>query len=105
MKHEEIKSVIELVELMNAEAEKWNRFDYPQNTVHGRGVKEQWRVITEKDEFPLPIFVMIHNNDVEVERPDGSTRTGVFEMEAFWFNNKGERVERPNLVIEDKDNG
>lgn len=98
---EEIKTVEELVEAMNVEAERWGRTEAENATVNGAGVKQQWQGIIgrDEDEFPLPVHALMED-PTPVARPDGTMAEHHFQMYAFWFNFNGERVERPNLVID-----
>ncbi len=98
MKHTEITTVEELKELMDKEAEKWGRTDAENATVNSHGIEEQWQGILSKDETPLPIFGLIYD-DAVVEHEDGS-KGMTFQMYSFWFDKEGQRVERPNIVIE-----
>ena len=90
MKSEDIKHIDELIEFMDAEAEKWGRQASPQVTVTGKGIKEQWELAKE---FPHAVFYMEGVDDGICE-DTGGKRINFF-MKKMWFTKEGNVTERP----------
>ena len=59
MNEEDIKTIDELIEFMDKEAELWGHADSENATANGRGIKTQWDAHLEAErDFPCMIFYM-----------------------------------------------
>lgn len=97
MNIEDITTIEELADFMTAEAALWGRSGSDQKFVHGAGMREQWH---ERINFPYAVFYMLGREATEDEITDNpfTTQSGrhvIFNMEAMYFDEDGNRTERP----------
>ena len=79
MNIEDVTTVEELAEFMEAEAALTGRHDEEQPYVNGRGIRKQWH---ERINFPFPLFFMVANGNEH-------------NLKSMWFDIDGNRTERP----------
>lgn len=86
MNIEDVKTIEELAEFMEAEAALWGRADSEQKFVNGAGIRQQWH---ERINFPMAIFYMISQSDET--SPTGTA----FNMKSMYFDEEGNKTARP----------
>ena len=92
---DDVTKISELVKFMDEEAVRQGRTEHKSITTNGAGIKQQW---DEKEKFPCAIFYLSQGAN-EVERLDGCPQISL-EIKSMWFNESGERIERPAKMLD-----
>lgn len=90
MNEEDIVTVKQLEEFMEAEAALWSRHDSEQVSVNGAGIRSQWH---ERIHFPYCIMYMV-GTKTDGYHQDGSMHIE-HTMKTMWFDIDGNKTERP----------
>lgn len=109
MKRIDVKTIEDLVILMDEEAVRWKRQDSENAMANGAGIMQQWNNRSERayKELPMCIHALITVDQI-IEHADGSKRM-TFQMFAFYFDDDGKLVDKPAEQLEklaaEQDNG
>ena len=90
MNEEDIMTVKQLEEFMEAEAALWGRTDSEQVSVNGDGIRKQWH---ERINFPYSIMYMV-GTKTDGYHQDGSMHIN-HNMKTMWFDIDGNKTDRP----------
>ena len=97
MNIEDVKTIEELAEFMDAEAALWGRTESEQKFVHGEGIRSQWH---ERINFPFAVFYMLGRDATKEEISDNpfpseNGRQIIFNLESMYFDEEGNKTEKP----------
>jgi len=105
MKRADVQSIEDLCVLMDAEAKKWGREGFDNATGNRAGIMEQWGNREKRAylEIPMCIHALIGTDPTPwpeevvqaAELPAGTRSNVTFQLLAFYFDDVGNRVERP----------
>ena len=96
MHNKEITTIDQLKEKMIQESATFSRQESVEDSANGKGIVAQWIKSTD---YPAMVYAMIWS-DAAIDVTDTTVQEGFFEMASFWFDEKGDRVERPGKADE-----